>query len=330
MDFGKPFPTGDTSPNGLAPDNVRAALNYSMGKGYTDNNAAQVELAIWYLRDNTWHNTDNALGQEVVTNATAANAPQASTGTSLADAVAQNKATVTAKFVPQTADAFYGDGQAVIRNTGTTDLQLYMPVGTVFSAGAGSTFQNLAAYALSNQPAQATVTAGATTSPSVTAAATITGTAVVTGTATVGTGTATAVVTGTATVGTGTATAETSPTALGTATAETSPTVAVTTTVETSPTALGTSTAVGTVAAETPTTVATVAASTATEVATATVEATATTGVVETPTAAPGSGVLPQTGNSDGGSTIMLVGLLTAVALLVVGTGAAVAARNRA
>src|SRR5436190_2029299 len=83
MDFGKPFPTGDTSPNGLAPDNVRAALNYSMGKGYTDNNAAQVELAIWYLRDNTWHNTDNALGQEVVTNATAANAPQAGTGTSL-------------------------------------------------------------------------------------------------------------------------------------------------------------------------------------------------------------------------------------------------------
>src|SRR6476660_4941936 len=57
LNYGKPFPTGQMSAAGLAADNLRSALNYSIGKGYTDSNARQVELGIWYLVDNTWHVT---------------------------------------------------------------------------------------------------------------------------------------------------------------------------------------------------------------------------------------------------------------------------------
>src|SRR6476660_7502864 len=55
LDYGKPFPTQETLATKLADDKIRAALNYSIGKGYTEGNPQQVELAIWYLRDNTWH-----------------------------------------------------------------------------------------------------------------------------------------------------------------------------------------------------------------------------------------------------------------------------------
>src|SRR5207302_1411414 len=48
MDFGKPFPTQDTAVKGLADDKIRAALNYSIQKGYTEGNPQQVEQAIWF------------------------------------------------------------------------------------------------------------------------------------------------------------------------------------------------------------------------------------------------------------------------------------------
>src|SRR5947209_4695726 len=75
MDFGKPFPTDNTTTNGLADDKIRAALNYSIQKGYTEGNPAQVELAVWFLRDNTWHSSPHDIAQEIVNNATTANAP---------------------------------------------------------------------------------------------------------------------------------------------------------------------------------------------------------------------------------------------------------------
>jgi hypothetical protein len=205
MDFGKPFPTQNTSVKGLAPDNIRAALNYSIQKGYTEGNPAQVEQAIWFLRDNTWHNAaDHAVGQEIANNATSANAPQTGTGTALADAVAQNKVTVTAPFKAQTADHFYGDAQVQIKNTGTADIQIYMPIGTVFTVpNSNGAFQDLAAYTLNSQPAQAATT---TASPAVTASAVVTGTA---SPAVTAEPTLTSVVTGTTTVETPTAAATT-------------------------------------------------------------------------------------------------------------------------
>ena len=118
LDFGKPFPTDNTTTNGLADDKIRAALNYSIQKGYTEGNPAQVELAVWFLRDNTWHNADHAVAQEIVNNATTANAPATGgEGTSLSDAVKQNQVTLQAKFAAQTAGHFYGDTTLQIKNS---------------------------------------------------------------------------------------------------------------------------------------------------------------------------------------------------------------------
>jgi len=186
IDFGKPFPTDNMTTNGLAQDNVRAAINYSIQKGYTEGNPAQVELAVWFLRDNTWHNTDNAVAQEIANNATSANTPPTTgDGMSLDDAVKQNKVTLQATFVAQTAGHFYGDATLQIKNTGTADLKVYMPVGTLFTVpNGGGKFQDLAAYALgpqgTAQAAPGTATsepATATAAPTETAAATAPATA---------------------------------------------------------------------------------------------------------------------------------------------------------
>lgn len=220
MNFGKPFPTQDTSINGLADANVRAALNYSIQKGYTDGNPQQVEQAIWFLRDNTWHNPDHPVGQEIVSNAISSTLPTGGSGTAINDAVTQNKVTVTAKFVPQTADHFYGDAQVQVKNTGTADITVYMPIGTVFTVpnGAG-TFQDLAAYALNVAPAQATTTVN----PAITASPVVTGTASPTGTTTVSTPAATATIQATATTAVATATSAPVATTAVEATATTAP-----------------------------------------------------------------------------------------------------------
>lgn len=212
MDFGKPFPTQEMQTRALAPANIRAALNYAVQKGYTDSNAAQVQLAVWYLSDNQWRAEQRVIGQEIVTNATTANAPSAvSGGTSIVDAITQNQiSVVSAKFVPQTADAFYGDGQVQVKNNGTAELRLYMPIGVMFDVPGSTQFQRLAAYALSTQQqptSTAAVTQPATSVPSLTAVTTAlaTGTVIVSETATaVGTTT----VEGTVTAGVSTSTVE--------------------------------------------------------------------------------------------------------------------------
>lgn len=176
LDFGKPFPTDNTTTKGLADDKIRAALNYSIQKGYTEGNPAQVELAVWFLRDNTWHNADHTIAQEIVDNATTANTPSTSgDGLSLSDAVSQNKVTLQAKFVAQTAEHFYGDTTLQIMNTGTADVKIYLPVGTVFTVpNGGGNFQDLAAYALGIQGTQQAASSTSTPEPTQTAAATST------------------------------------------------------------------------------------------------------------------------------------------------------------
>lgn len=176
LDFGKPFPTDNTTTKGLADDKIRAALNYSIQKGYTEGNPAQVELAVWFLRDSTWHNADHTVAQEIVDNATTANTPSKSgDGLSLSDAVSQNKVTLQAKFVAQTAEHFYGDTTLQIKNTGTADVKIYLPVGTVFTVpNGGGKFQDLAAYALGVQGTQQATLPTSTPEPTKTAAPTAT------------------------------------------------------------------------------------------------------------------------------------------------------------
>jgi LPXTG-motif cell wall-anchored protein len=160
--FGKPFPTGATSVNGLAPDKVRNALNYSIDKGYTSNNAAQVQLAVWFLQDNTWHNQDNVTAQEIVTNSATSTIPTVN-AVALTDAMAQKSVDVSATFVPQTADAFYGDGSVTITNTTSSDMNIYLPIGTLFTVPNGNgQFQDLAVFELVQAEGTPTVSAAST------------------------------------------------------------------------------------------------------------------------------------------------------------------------
>jgi len=182
IDFGKEFPTGDMNGKGLANEKIMAALNYAISKGYTEGNPQQVELAVWFLSDGTWHATEHAIGQEIVDNATTA-PPAATDGSaSLADAVAQNKVSVTAKFVPQTKDNFYGDGDVQVKNLTGAELKIYVPIGQLFEAPAGN-FQRLAGYDLGTEkvevqstPVTATPVAANTVDPATQATAVSTAT----------------------------------------------------------------------------------------------------------------------------------------------------------
>jgi len=306
LDFGKPFPTQETTSRALAADRIRAALNYSIQKGYTEGNPQQVQLAVWYLRDNTWHAEQRAIAEEIVREAATAPVPPSSgEGISLSDAVTQNLVTVTARFVPQTADAFYGDGTITIRNTGTSEVRVYLPMGTTFSTVANAgTFQDLLVYELAVQ--QGTTTpGGATASPATTQQATAqpTITAVTTPGTPGGTTTAVSTVQITGTVGaTGTTTVEATAEATTTATAE-----------------------------------ATVEATATTEVTVeATVEATPEETATEVPTAeafptdTPVSQPLPQTGGETGsGNSTALIVFALGLALIATGLGTTVAARRR-
>jgi cell division septation protein DedD len=169
LDFGKPFPNESMGAKGLADAKIRQALNYSIGKGYTEGNPEQVQQAIWFLRDGQWHNEEHAIGQEIVDNATPANNPNdAGEGTSLADAVANGQASVTARFTPQTQDAFYGDGDAEVRNLTGSELRLFMPIGVVLNVPTGGDFQELVAYELATQQVEVQETPQVTAQPTIT------------------------------------------------------------------------------------------------------------------------------------------------------------------
>jgi hypothetical protein len=168
LDYGKPFPTEQTAAKGLADAKIRQALNYSINRGYTEGNPLQVEQAIWFLRGGQWRNAEHVIGQEIVDNATDANSPNdTGDGTSLAEALSAGRVTVTATFTPQTADAFYGDGEAQITNLTGEELRLFMPIGVTFVVGAGGgAFQDLVAYEIGTGSVQTQTT------PQVTAEAT--------------------------------------------------------------------------------------------------------------------------------------------------------------
>jgi hypothetical protein len=150
LDFGKPFPTGEMTAKDLADNKLRAALSYAVNRGQAENNPQQVELAIWFLRDNTWHATEHTIAQEIVDIGIAVPNDKGD-GIPLTDAIAQNKASVTAKFVPQTKDNFYGDGDVEIKNLTGAELKVFMPMGQVFSATTGGDFQDLMAFELGTE-----------------------------------------------------------------------------------------------------------------------------------------------------------------------------------
>ncbi|MBS1968174.1 MAG: hypothetical protein JST60_20750 [Chloroflexi bacterium SZAS-1] len=155
VNFGKLFPTGVTVPNGtIAPDPVRAALEYAQSKGLTADpkQALQVEYAIWQLGGTTNSPKGEALAQDVIAAASAAKVtdPQ---GLSILEAAKTNQISMTLdlwepigdkqQITATASDHFYGRGQLTVTNISKQSLTLFMPTGTIFPPTSNA--QNMAA-----------------------------------------------------------------------------------------------------------------------------------------------------------------------------------------
>jgi len=145
VNFGKLFPTGVNAPSGdVAPDKVRAALEYAQEKGLTADpkQALQVEYAIWQLGGTTNSPKGDTLAQDVIAAASSATVsdPQ---GVSILEAAKTNQITLTLdmweaigdkqQITPTASDHFYGRGQLTVANATQQAQTLFMPTGTIFA-----------------------------------------------------------------------------------------------------------------------------------------------------------------------------------------------------
>jgi LPXTG-motif cell wall-anchored protein len=175
LDFGQKFPDALVAPNAVAADNVRAALAYAQNQGLTadEQQALEVQYAIWQLDGATNSPAGGATAKDVVANASSA--PAAPQGTSLIDAAKANQVTLTVDSwqplgqpvqLGSATDNFRGRGTLTVTNNSNQELNLYMPIGTVFGRQTAGQ-QTIAAYAtnIQVQAAQAAAqpTAAATT-----------------------------------------------------------------------------------------------------------------------------------------------------------------------
>ena len=154
VNFGKLFPTAITGPDGtVAPDKVRAALEYAQEKSLTADSqqALQVQYAIWQLINTPNSPKGDALAQDVITAANAATVSNP-TGTSILDAAKASQVTLTLdswqpigdkqQITASASDHFYGRGQLTVENVSQQALTLYMPTGTIFPPASNA--QNMA------------------------------------------------------------------------------------------------------------------------------------------------------------------------------------------
>lgn len=173
--FGEAFPSAVSAPSGLADENIRAALTLARAQGFTgsDQDALQVQYAIWQLQGEQDAPAGGDLARDVVNRSRTAQAPAPAGATSLIDAAAAGQVRVeVAEFAPVggpveiapgVSDNFYGRGSLVVTNLSDQELTLYMPIGTIIPSQDPEE-QDLVAYStgVESEPAQA---AQATTSP---------------------------------------------------------------------------------------------------------------------------------------------------------------------
>lgn len=156
-EFGEQFPAGGLqAPNGVAPDDVRAVLAYAQQQRLTDDEQQmlQVQYAIWRLQGETQAPQGDQLTQDVL--AQANNALPAPQGTSVLDALNAGQVEVNVdswqpvgsevQVTAAVMDNVFGRGQLTVRNVSQQQLELYMPVGTIFAA-TDQQFQDMVGYA---------------------------------------------------------------------------------------------------------------------------------------------------------------------------------------
>jgi LPXTG-motif cell wall-anchored protein len=159
LDFGRRFPQTLQTPAGVASDDVRAVLAYAQNNQLTDdqNEAMEVQYAIWQVSGVSGSPQGGDLTQQII--GAAQNPPPAPQGTSLVDAARANQVQLTMTAwqplgeqiqVGNVTDYFYGRGQLTVENTSQQELNLYMPIGTVFPSPSDDV-QNMAGFQIDVQ-----------------------------------------------------------------------------------------------------------------------------------------------------------------------------------
>jgi hypothetical protein len=168
LDFGGTFPPALAAPSaaaGLAPANVRAALNYIQGHRPADAQAAlQAQYAIWRLRGVAGlpRGTDAVAQGTPVTDPASARSiidGGLSRGEWSLDMTAWGPIGRPVQIATGAPDYFYGAGQMIVRNNTRQQLSLYMPVGVIFPP-ASSGHQRMAGYPTGVQVVRLPNTAG--------------------------------------------------------------------------------------------------------------------------------------------------------------------------
>jgi hypothetical protein len=168
LDYGGTFPRAIVAPSaaaGLAPANVRAALNYIQGHRPADTQAAlQAQYAIWRLQGVTGlpKGSDAVAQGTPVTdpaNAQSIIAAGLSSGQWSLEMAAWGPLGQPVQIAGGVPDYFYGTGQLMVRNNTQQQLSLYMPIGIIFPP-ASSGHQRMAGYPTGVQIVRLPNTAG--------------------------------------------------------------------------------------------------------------------------------------------------------------------------
>jgi len=139
LEYGKPFPGASLRPAALAPDQVRAAITYAVGKGYVQSEPLQTQLAIWYFLNGNAKvaETYGAVADEIIAaveggvalNETAEGAQL------LTEAVAGGVVTAAIDdFEDISPDGSYiGSGTLVLTNLTAAPVRILLPYGVQFT-----------------------------------------------------------------------------------------------------------------------------------------------------------------------------------------------------
>jgi hypothetical protein len=168
LDFGKPFPASVTGPKGLAPDKVLNVLAAAQQQANAKVDPYQVQLAVWYATDGTWHDQANAghAGAQQLVDAAANLNASASANQVLGKLIDNGDLKVTVNTLTAVPDEtnspnspYHGTGSVVVQNTGNQDVTFVLD-GSVFQP-ADANAQTLVAQA-TEPTAAATATAVST------------------------------------------------------------------------------------------------------------------------------------------------------------------------
>lgn len=149
MNRGIPFPGSTLEPVGLAPEAVRTAIAYSVGRNYLGTHPYDVQLAVWSLVDSVELDEESALAPGIIDYAGSGATPadlELNTP-SLVEAV--EAGTVSAQVVNfrnLTTPPYFGVGTLVITNLTDEAQDLHIPYGVQFTDPANENVQDMAIF----------------------------------------------------------------------------------------------------------------------------------------------------------------------------------------